>query len=43
MNANTQISRFDISRYFVKCVFLTTGPSDGELLSQLYLELYKKR
>ena len=46
MNVNIRISRFEISRYFVKCVFLTMGSSDGEGLSQLYLELvdaYKKR
>ena len=43
---NIQISSFEISRYFVKRVFLTRGSSDGEGLSQLYLELadaYKKR
>ena len=39
MNVNIRISRFEISRYFVKCVFLTMGSSDGEGLSQLYLEL----
>ena len=41
-----RISRFEISRYFVKCVFLTMGSSDGGGLSQLYLELadaFKKR
>ena len=46
MNVNIRISRFEISRYFVKCDFLTMGSSDGEGLSQLYLELvgnYKKR
>ena len=47
MNVNIQIPHFEISRYFVKCdFFLTMGPSDGEGLSQLYLELadaYKKR
>ena len=46
MNVNIRISRFEISRYFVKCLFLTMGSSDGEGLSQLYLELadaYKKR
>ena len=40
MNVNIQISRFEISRYFVKCdFFLIMGSSDGEGLSQLYLEL----
>ena len=39
MNVNIQISRFEISKYFVKCDFLTMGSSDGEGLSQLYLEL----
>ena len=40
MNVNIRISRFEISRYFVKCKFcLTLGSSDGEGLSQLYLEL----
>ena len=40
MNANIRISRFEISRYFVKSDFiLTMGSSDGEGLSQLYLEL----
>ena len=46
MNVNIRILRFEISRYFVKCVFLTMRSSDGEGLSQLYLELvdaYKKR
>ena len=47
MNVNIRISRFEISRYFVKCdFFLNMGSSDGEGLSQLYLELvdvYKKR
>ena len=47
MNVNIRISRFEISRHFVKCdFFLTMGPADGEGLSQLYLELvdtYKKR
>ena len=46
MNVNIRASHFEISRYFVKCVFLTMGSSDGEGLSQLYLELvdaYKKR
>ena len=46
MNVNIRISRFEISRYIVNCVSLTMGPSDGEGLSQLYLELtdaYKKR
>ena len=47
MNVNIQIPHFEISRYFVKCdFFLTMGPSDGEGLSQLYLELadaYNKR
>ena len=46
MNVNIRISHFEISRYFVKCDFLTMGHSDGERLSQLYLELvdaYKKR
>ena len=41
MNVSIQVSRFEISRYF-----LTTGSSDGEGLSQLYLELvdaYKER
>ena len=40
MNVNIRISRFEISRYFVKCKScLTLGSSDGEGLSQLYLEL----
>ena len=40
MNVNIRTSRFEISRYFVKCNFsLTIGSSDGEGLSQLYLEL----
>ena len=39
MNVNIHISRFEISRYFVKCDFLTMGSSDGEGLSQLHLEL----
>ena len=47
MNVNIRISYFEISRYFVKRdFFLTMGSSDGEGLSQLYLELvngYKKR
>ena len=47
MNVNIRILRFEISRYFVKCVFfLTMGSSDGERLSHLYLQLvdaYKKR
>ena len=46
MNVNIRISHFEIARYFVKCGFLTMGYSDGERLSQLYLELvdaYKKR
>ena len=46
MNVNIRISRLEISRYVLKCVFLTTGSSDGKVLSQLYLELvdtYKKR
>ena len=46
MNVNIRISRFEISRYFVKCDFFNQGSSDGEGLSQLYLELvdaYKKR
>ena len=46
MNVNIRISRFEISINFVKCVFLTMRSSDGEGLSQLYLELfdaYKKR
>ena len=48
MNKNIRISRFKISTYFVKCDFFvkTMGSSDGEGLSQLYLELvdaYKKR
>ena len=34
-----RISRLEISSYFVKCVFLTMGSSDGEGLSQVYLEL----
>ena len=46
MKVNICISRFEISRYFVKCDFLLArGSSDGERLSQLYLELvdaYKK-
>ena len=39
-------SNFTELRYFVKCFFLTMGSSDGEGLSQLYLQLldaYKKR
>ena len=46
MNVNIRISRFEISRYFVKCVFLTMGSSIGVGLSHLYLELmdaYKER
>ena len=46
MNVSIRISRFEISRYFVKCFLLTTGSSDAEGLSQLCLELvdaYKKR
>ena len=46
MNVNIRISRFEISRDFLKCDFLTMGSSDDERLSQLYLELfdaYKKR
>ena len=47
MNKNIRVSCFEISRYFVKSdFFLTMGSSDGERLSQLYLELvdaYKKR
>ena len=46
MNVNIRTSHFEISRYFVTCVFLTMGSSDGEGLSQLYLEFvdaYKKR
>ena len=39
MNVNIQISSFEISKYFVKCDFLTMGSSDGEGLSELYLEL----
>ena len=34
MNVNIQISRPEISRYFVKC---DMGSTDGEGLSQLYL------
>ena len=40
MNVNIRISRFEISRYFVRCDL------DDERLPQLYLELfdaYKKR
>ena len=46
MNVNIRISRFGILRYFVKCVFLTMRCSNGEGLSELYLELvyaYTKR
>ena len=47
MNVNIRISYFEISRHFVKRdFFLTMVSSDGEGLSQLYLELvngYKKR
>ena len=46
MNVSIQISRFEISRYLVKCLFLTMGSSDDERLPQLYLELvdsYKER
>ena len=46
MNVNLRISRFEISRHFVKCVFLSMGSLDVEGLSQLYLELvdaYKKK
>ena len=39
MNINIRISCFEILRYFIKCVFLTMGSSDGEGLSQLYLQL----
>ena len=46
MNVNIQISRFEILRYCVKCAFYNHAvSSDGEGLSQLYLELvdvYKK-
>ena len=41
-----RFSRFEISRYFVKCIFLTMGSSHCEGLSPPYLELvdaYKKR
>ena len=37
---------FKISRYFFECSLLTMSSSDGEGLSQLFLELvhaYKKR
>ena len=46
MNVNFLIPHFAISRYFVKCVFLTIGSSDCKGLPQIYLELigaYKKR
>ena len=46
MNVNIRISRFEFSRYFVKCDFFYYGPSEGKRLSQLYLELgdaYRKR
>ena len=46
MNVNLRISRFEISRHFVKCAFLSMGSLDVEGLSQLYLELvdaYKKK
>ena len=39
MKLNIRISRFEISRYFVKCDFLTMGFSDGEGLSQLIYSL----
>ena len=39
MNANIRILTFEISKYFIMCVFLTMGFSDSERLSQLYLEL----
>ena len=44
MNVNIRVSRFEISRFV--CFFLIMEFSDGEGLSQLYLELfdgYKKR
>ena len=46
MNINIRTSPLEISRNFLKCFFLTMGSSDGEGLSQPYLELvdaYKKR
>ena len=46
MNVNIQISRFETSKYLVKCFFLIMGSLDGEGLSKLYLELldaYQKR
>ena len=46
MNVNIRISCFETSRYFVKFAFLIMGFSNGEGLSQLYLELvdaYKER
>ena len=46
MNVNIRISPLEISRNFLKCFSLTMGSSDGEGLSQPYLELvdaYKKR
>ena len=33
MNVNIRISRFEISRDFLKCDFLTMGSSDDERLS----------
>ena len=46
MNVKFRILRFKISRYFVKCAFLTMRSSDGQRLSQLYLastNAYRKR
>ena len=49
MNVNLRISRFEISRHFVKCAFLSMGSLDVEGLSQLYLlylelvEAFKKK
>ena len=43
MNVNIRISPLEISRNFLKCFFLTMGSSDGEGLSQPYLELVDEK
>ena len=42
MNANIRILTFEISKYFIMCVFLTMGFSDSERLSSLLMLIQKK-